>query len=144
MELRFPWNMALLYSSRVFFQLSWCCFQALWPGYQLMQLWQRAIDERFTLPLAISQIISRHTAMSLSLICPRDYDSTRSIHIMKHVVLVLKDPDGLIWPMIVTMQKWFMIFNLLTQDHQYLAVQLLWEGYALSRLWFHAFEIRLQ
>ena len=144
MKLRFPWNMALLYYSRVFFELLQCCFQVSQPVYPLLRMWQRALDERFTLPLAISQIISRHTTTLPNLICPHNDDSTCSICLMKHVVLVFKDPHGLIWPMIVTMQKWFTIFTLLIQDHQYLAILALWEGYASSRLWFHAFEIRLQ
>jgi len=79
-----------------------------------------------------------------NLICLRDSDSTRSIRLMKHVGLVFKDPHGLIWPMIVTMQKWFTIFNLLIKDHSAHEVQVLGEGYASSRLWFHTFVIRLQ
>ena len=118
MKSRFPWNMALLYCSRVFFESSRCCFQASRPVYPRLQMSQRALDERFTLPLAISQIISRHTPTSPNSISPRDDDSTRSIRLMKRVVLVFKDPHGLIWPMIVTMQKWFTIFNLLIRDRQ--------------------------
>jgi len=56
--------MALLYCSRVFFESSRCCFQASRPVYPRLQMSQRALDERFTLPLAISQIISRHTPTS--------------------------------------------------------------------------------
>ena len=41
---------------------------------------------------------------------------SRYICLMKRVVLVFNDPHGIIWPMIVTMQKWFTIFNLLIQD----------------------------
>jgi len=118
MKSRFPWNMALLDCSRVFVESSQCCFQASWPVYPRLRMWQQALDELFTLPLAISQMISRHTPTSPNSISPRDDDSTRSIRLMKRVVLVFKDPHGLIWPMIVTMQKWFMIFNLLIQDLQ--------------------------
>jgi hypothetical protein len=37
-----------------------------------------------------------------------------------------------------------MIFHLLIQEGQYHAVKLSWDGYGLSRLWFHEFEIRHQ
>jgi len=50
MKSRFPWNMALLYCSRVFFESSRCCFQAPWPMYPRLRMWQRALEERFTLP----------------------------------------------------------------------------------------------
>jgi len=118
MKSRFPWNMALLYCSRVFFESSRCCFQVSWPVCPRLRMWQRALDEWFTLPLAIWLIISRQTPTSPNSISPCDDGSTRSIHLMKRVVLVFQDPHGLIWPMIVTMQKWFTIFNLLIQDHQ--------------------------
>jgi len=144
MKLRFPWNMALLYCSRVFFESSRCCFQLSRPVYPPLRMSQWALDERFTLSLAISQIISRHTSTLSNSISPHDDDCTCSIRSMKHVLLVFKDPHGWIWRIIVTMQKWFTIFNLLIQDHQYLAIQLSQEGYASLRLWFHAFEIRLQ
>jgi len=62
MKSRFPWNMALLDCSKLFFESSWCCFQASQTVYPLLQMWQRALDEQFTLPLAISQIISRYTS----------------------------------------------------------------------------------
>jgi len=123
MKSRFPWNMALLFCSRVFFESSRCCFQASRPVYQPLRMWQRALDERFTLPFALSQTISWHTPTSPNSISPRDDDSTRSIHLVKHVVFVFKDPHGLIWPTIVTMQKWFTRFNLLIRDHQQLAVR---------------------
>jgi len=79
-------------------------------------MWQRALNEWFTLLLAISHIISRHTPTLASMICPCDDDSTRSVHLMKRVVLVLNDPPGSIWPMIVTMQKWFTVLNLLIHN----------------------------
>jgi len=142
-KLRFPWNMALLYCCRVFFESSRCCLQASQPVYPLLRMWHQALDEWFTLPLAISHIISQHTPRLPNSISPHDDDSTHSIRLMKHVVLVFKDTYDLIWPMIVTIQKWFTIFNLLIQDRQSLPVQLSWEGYASSRLWLHAFEIRL-
>ena len=118
MKSRFPWNMALLECSRVFFGLPRCCFQASRPVYPRLRMWQSALDERFTLPLEISQIISQHTLTSPNSISPRDDDSIHSIHLMKSVVLVFKDPHGSIWPMIVTMQKWFTIFKLLKWDRQ--------------------------
>jgi len=128
MKSKFPWNMALLYCSRVLFQSSRCCFQASQPVYPLLRMWQWRLDERFTLRLATLQIISRQTPTLPYLISPRDDDSTRSIHLKMRVVLAFKDPHGLIWPMIVTRQKWFTIFNLLIQDPLYLAVQLSREG----------------
>ena len=144
MKLRFPWNTALLYCSRVLFESSRYWFQASQPVYSLLRMWQWTLDKRFRLPLAMTQIISRHTPTSPNSICPRDDDSTPSIHLMKCVVIAFKDPHGLIWWIIVTMQKWFTIFNLLIQDRQYLVVQPLREGYASLPLWFHTFEIRLQ
>jgi len=115
--------MALLYCSRVFFESSQCCFQASRPVYASLQMWPRALDERFKLPLPLSQIISWYTPRSPNSISPRDDDGTSSIRSKKCVVLVFKDPHGLIWPMTVTMQKWFMIFNLLIRDRQYLVVR---------------------
>ena len=144
MKLGFAWYMALLDCSRVFFELSQCCLQASRPVYPLLWMSQWALEEWFTLPLAISQIISSHTPISPDLICPCDDDSTRSIHSMKGVVHVVQDPHGSIWPTIVTMQQWFTRLKLLIHDHQFLVVQLSREGYASSRLWFHAFEIWLQ
>jgi len=88
------------------------------PVYPRLQMWQCPLDEPFTLCLARSQINSRHTPMLPNLITPRNDDSTCSIRSMKHVVLVFKDSHGWIWPMIVTMQTWFMIFNFLIQDCQ--------------------------
>jgi len=144
MKSRFLWNMAVLYCSRVFFKLSQCCFKVSQPVYPLLRMWQQALDEWFTLPLAISQIIFWYTPISPNLICRHNDDSTSSIHLMKCVVLIFKDQYGLIWPTIVTMQKWFTIVYFGIQDHQYLAVQPSWEGYAASQLWYHVFEIRLQ
>jgi len=144
MKLRFPWNIALHHCSRVIIESTRCCFQMWRPVYPLLRMWQLALDKRLTLPPVLSQIVSWHTPTSPNSICPRDDDSTRSIHLMKRVVLVFKDSHGLMWPMIVTMQKWFTIFNWLIQDRLYLAVQPSWEGYASSRLWFHAFGMRLQ
>jgi len=57
---------------------------------------QQALDERFMLPLAMSQIISQHTATFPNSISAPDNDRTRSIHSMKGVVLGFKDPHGLI------------------------------------------------
>jgi hypothetical protein len=101
MKSRFPWNMTLLYCPRVYFEPLGCSFQASWPRYPRLRMWQRALDERLTLPLAMSQIISRHTPSSLNSTSPRHDDSTRSIRLMNRVVLIFKDPHGLIWPMIV-------------------------------------------
>jgi len=136
--------MALVYSCRVFSESSQCCFQASRAVYPHLRMWQWVLDEWFRIPLAISQIISCQTPWSPNAICACDDDSTRSIRSMKSVVLVFKHSHGLIWPMIVTKQMWFMIFTLLIQDCQYLGVQLSWEGYKSWRLWFHAFETRLQ
>ena len=144
MKSRFPCNMALLYCCWVCFESSWCCFQVSRLVYPMLGMWPRALDERFTLPLAISQIISRHTPTSPNSISPHDDDSTHCIHLPTRLVVVFKDPHGLVWPMIVTMQKWFTIFNVLIQVHQYLAVQLSREGYASLWLWFLPFVIRLQ
>jgi hypothetical protein len=88
--------MALLSCSRVFFESSPCCFQASRPVYPRLRMWERALDERFTLPFAISKVISRHTPTSPNLISPRDDDNTHSIRLMKRVVLVFKDPHGVI------------------------------------------------
>ena len=88
---RFPWNMALLYCSGVSFESSRCCLQASRPVYPLLGMWQWALDEWFTLPLAISQIFSWHTPTSHNSIGTRDDDSTRSIRSMKRVVLVFED-----------------------------------------------------
>jgi hypothetical protein len=122
MKLRFPWNMALLYWSRVCFESSRCCFEWLRPVFPHIWMWQPALDKRLILPLAISQIISPQTPRSLNSISPRDDDSTRTIRSMKCVVLVFEDPHGLIWPMIFTMQTWFKIDNLLIQDRRSFAV----------------------
>jgi len=144
MKSRFPRNMGMLYISRVFFESSRSCFHAVQRVKPLLQMWQWAHDEQFTLPVAISQLISRHTPTLPNSFYTCDDDSTGSTRLMKCVVLVFNDPHGFIWPMIVIMQKWFTIFNLLIQDRQYLAVEPLQEGYASSWLWFHAFENRLQ
>jgi len=144
MKSRFPWSIPLLYFSRVFFGLSRCCFPESRPVYWHLRFCQWALDERFTLALAISQFISRHGPTLPKSIFPRDGGSTHSIPWTKHVLLVFKDPHGLIWQMIFTMQKWFVIFNFWIHDRQSLAVLPLGEGNASSRLWFHAFCIRLQ
>ena len=62
------------------------------------------------------QIIFQHSPMKPNSICPCDPDSTHSICWMKGVVCVFTDPHGLIWPMIVNMQKRFTICNFLIQD----------------------------
>jgi len=142
MKSRFHWNMAFLYCSEVFFESSRCSFQSRQPVYQLLRMWQWALDEWFTLPFEITRMVSWHTPTSPNLISLRDDDSSRSISLMKRVVLLLKDPPGLIWQMIVAMQKWFTRFNLFIQDFQYLAVQLSREGYASSQSWFHRLQIR--
>ena len=116
MNSRIPSNTALLQHSWVFIEWSQYCLQASRPVYPLFWMWQKAHDEHFTVSLAISQSVSCHTPTSLNWISPRIDNSTRSIRFMLHVVLSLKDCDGLIWPMIVTMQKWFIIFTLLIQD----------------------------
>jgi len=144
MKSRLPWNMTLLIFSRMFFESLQSCFQAAQPVYPLLRVRQEALDEQFTLSLLISQIISRQTLTSPNSICPRNDDSTRSIRVMKHVVRVMKEPHCWMWPMIVIVQKWFMVISLLIQDGQYLAVERSQEGYASWRLWFHQFDIRLQ
>jgi len=144
MKSRFPCNMALLYCSWVCFEWSWCCFHVSRLVNPMLRMWPRALDEQFTLRLAISQIISLHTPTSANSISTHDDNSSRCIHSTMRSVFVFKDPHGLVWPMIVTMQKWFTIFNVLIQDRQYLAVQLSREGYASLRLWFLPFVIRLQ
>jgi len=108
--------MALIQCSPVCFESSQCCFQVARPVYPLLRMWQRALDKWFTLPLAITQMIARQTPTSPNSICSHDDDSTRSICSMKSVVRVVKDPHGLIWPMVVTLQKWFTIFNMLIQN----------------------------
>jgi len=144
MKSRFPWYMALLYCSTVFIESSQCGFQAQRPVYPLLRMWQRALGEWSILSFDISQIISQHTPTLPYSICPRDDESTCTIRLMKHVVLVFKDPQGVILPMMVTMQKWFTISKLLIEAHQRLTVQPSGEGYATLRLWFHTFGIRLQ
>jgi len=144
MKSRFPWNMALHCYSRVFFESSQWAFQVSRPVYPLLRMWQQALDEQFTLPLAIIEIIAQDPPTSPNSICPRNDDSNRSIRLINHVVLVFKDLHGLIWPIIVIMQRWFTLLNLLIHDGPYLALPRSWEGYASLRLWFHAFEIRLQ
>jgi len=120
MKSRFPWNIAILYCSRVFFELSRCCFQVSQSVYPLLRMWQRALDIPFTLSLVISQFISRHTPTLPNTLCPHLDDSTRSVRLMMRVVHLLKAPPGLIWPMIVTMQKWFTIFDVWIQVCHYL------------------------
>jgi len=71
-------------------------FQTSRPVYPRLRMSQRTLDERFTLPLALSKSISQRTPTSHNSISPRDDDSTRSIRLMKRVVLVFKDPHGLI------------------------------------------------
>jgi len=60
---------------------------------------------------------SQRTPSSPSWNCPRDDSSTCSLRVIKSLVLVFKYPHGWIWPMIVTMQKWFKIFTLLILHH---------------------------
>jgi len=81
-------------------------------------MWQRPLDERFTLSLVGSQVISPHTITWPNLNCPRNDGSKRSIRSLKRVVLVVINRPGLHWPMIVTTQKWFTICNLLIKVHQ--------------------------
>jgi len=64
---------------------------------------------------AIQQIMSQHTPTSANVICSSDDDSRHSIHWMKCVVLVFDDTDGIIWPMIVAVQKWFTMCIILIQ-----------------------------
>jgi len=116
MKLRFPWNMALLNLSRLFFELSRCCVQVSQPMYPLLGMWQWPLDERITLALTISQVISWETLASPNSMCLGNDDSTPSVTSMKRLVYIFKDPHCLIWPMILTMQKWFMILNLLILD----------------------------
>jgi len=117
MKSRFPWNVESLNCARVFFESLRCCFQTSEPAYPPLWMWQHALDEQFAIPLAISQIICWHNPTSPNSICYRNYDSTRSIRFMHCVGVVFKDPDGVIWTMIMTLQKWFTIFDLLIQDH---------------------------
>jgi len=91
MKSRFPWNTPLLYHSWIFFELSWCWFQVSWPVFSLLQMWQCTLDEQFTLPFAILQIIPRHTSRLPKLICPPNDDSTCSVPLLKSVALVLQD-----------------------------------------------------
>jgi len=79
----------------VFLEFLRCCYHASKPVYPLLRMRQWTLDEQFTLPLAISQIICQHTPMSPNSICPRDENSTRSIHLMNRVVLVSTDPSWL-------------------------------------------------
>jgi len=116
MKSRFPGNMALLNYSGVFFEWSWWCFQVSRPVYPLLRMWQSALDEWFTLPLAISRIISRYTPTSPNWICPCNGHSTRSIRWMERVVVFFKDPRCVIRPKIVTLRKWFTICNSSIQD----------------------------
>jgi len=116
MKSRFPWNVALHSSYRAFFELSLSCFQASWPVYPHLQMWQWALDTRFTLSLAISQIISTHTHTLRNLIRPANDDSTDSVRLMKHVVCLFKDPTSLNSPMIRTIERWFTIFQSLIRD----------------------------
>jgi len=101
----------------VLFELSRCCFQVSRSFNPLLRMWQRALDEQFTLPAAISQIISQCTPTSPNSICDRYTNCTGSVRLMKCVLLVFKDPYRLIGTMIVTLQKWLMTFNLLIQHH---------------------------
>jgi len=110
---RFPRSISLLYCSRLFFELLRYWFEASWPGHQLLPMWEWSLDEQFTILLPISQFISLHTCCSPNLIPFCIDNSTDSIHFIKPVVYVFKDPHGLIWPMILTMQMWFMMFFLL-------------------------------
>jgi len=141
MKSRIPWKIALLWLSREFFTWSQCSIHVSWPVHPLWRMWQWALDKWFTLPLTISQIISQHTPLSLDSICPRNDDGTHSVRLMKHVVLVFQDPHGSIWPMIVTMQKWFMISNLLIQNRSELDVCSIVAGgwfiiaIMISRIW---------
>jgi len=95
MKLRFPWNMALLWCSWVFFELSLCFFPLSWPVYPLVLMWLRALDEWFTIHLAISQIISSHTPTLPNSIDPRDDDSTHSVRVVKPVVCEFDDSSWL-------------------------------------------------
>jgi len=113
---RIPRNVALLQPSRVFVGLLQWYYQVSPIGYPLLRLRQWALEQWFTFPLGLSTILSLHTTTSPNLICPGYDDSTRSVRLMKYVVVVFKDPHGWIWPMIVTMQKWLRICNLLIQD----------------------------
>jgi len=115
MKSRFPRNMALHWHSRVLFELLRCWCQASWPVYPLLRMCQRALEDKFTLPVAISQSITRRTPTLPSSIYSCDDESACSIHLIEHVVLAIKKPHGLIWPMIGTMQKWFNIVNLFIQ-----------------------------
>jgi len=136
--------MALYYFSRVFFESSAWSIQASRPVYPQLWMWHWAIDELFTLPSAISQILPRQISTLPNLISQGNNDSTCSIYLMKHVVLAFKYPQGLIWTKIVTIQKWFTVINLWIENCQYHSVHLSREGHAISQLWFHLFEIRLQ
>jgi hypothetical protein len=115
--------MAFLYCARVFIGLSLCCYETSRPKYKRLLLWQRVLDEMFTLHLDISQIISPHTATSPNLVSPCADASSRSIRLMKRLVPVFQDPHDFIWAMIITMQKWFITIILVIQDLQQLVVR---------------------
>jgi len=87
--------MSLHWGSWEFFHLSRCCFPDSRPVWPLLQTWQQALDEWFTLPLTILQIIYRNTPMLPNWIRPSDDDCTRSIWLMKHLVLIVKVPSWL-------------------------------------------------
>jgi hypothetical protein len=142
MKLNFPWNMALLYCSRVFFESSQCWFQELQPVYPLLEMWQRTLDKQFRLLLAISHINIRHTPTSPNSIGPCHDETTRSICLTKCAVPTFKNVNCLIHAMIVTVPKLFTMFNLLIKVYQYPVVQTVRECYASSRLWFHVVELR--
>jgi len=115
-EIEVSLNYGLALSFQNVFRVVPMLFSRFTTGVPTLQMWQWALDELFTLALAVLQIISPHTSMLPYLICPHNDDSTPSIHLMMRVVLDFKDHHGLIWPMIVIMQKWFTIFDLLIQD----------------------------
>jgi len=114
-ESRFHCILALLWRPEVILEESRCSVPISQPLYPLSRMWQLALDELRTPPLAISHIISPHTLKSPNSICPHGDVSSCYVHSMKSVVLVVKYPHGSIQPMIVTMQKWITIFNLLIQ-----------------------------
>jgi len=88
MKLRFPSNTALLDWSAVFLELPWYRFQGSRPEYPPLDMWQSALDEKFTLTLAILQSPSQHSTRPPNSICPRDDDSTSSIYVRKYAVIV--------------------------------------------------------
>jgi len=59
---------------------------------------------------------SQGTGTLSNLVCLCNDNSTRSVRSIKYIVLAFKNSHGLIWPIILTIQKWYSTFHLLQQD----------------------------